>query len=318
MPRARRPAGDPPLGSRLRGRGHARDLADARAGDREGGRRSRPVRAQGARLRRPGRCRRQVAAFLGWPHVTNVAARRALRRHAPAHAADGLRRGGVRGARCRSSSPSAFRPEQATERRSPNGPIEVWQATDLVDDLQPNDKRFGQTGSPTRVLAVRDARPERAGIRAASAEEAAAKVRGAARGARARATELGEARPHRRGARCELRLLERLRARRRPAAASLARADRQEPRAGGKARRAGGRAPDRPRARRACARGGAARGRGRLPRGRSGARRVPAGAVDGGPPAASSSSTRRACCWSPRRAAGATTARAPPASSSSG
>jgi len=40
--------------------------------------------------------------------------------------------------------------------------IAVWSSSDLVSDPQPNDKRFGQTGSPTRVLAVRDVTPERA------------------------------------------------------------------------------------------------------------------------------------------------------------
>ena len=35
-------------------------------------------------------------------------------------------------------------------------------AADLVPDVRPGDKRFGQTGSPTRVLAVRDVTPERA------------------------------------------------------------------------------------------------------------------------------------------------------------
>ena len=39
--------------------------------------------------------------------------------------------------------------------------IAVWTAADLVDEVQPDDKRFGQTGSPTRVLAVRDVSPER-------------------------------------------------------------------------------------------------------------------------------------------------------------
>ncbi len=57
-----------------------------------------------------------------------------------------------------------------------DGPIEVWTAADLVVDLRPNDKRFGQTGSPTRVLAVRDVTPERAGTQVATAEEAAAEV----------------------------------------------------------------------------------------------------------------------------------------------
>jgi electron transfer flavoprotein alpha/beta subunit len=52
--------------------------------------------------------------------------------------------------------------------------IERWAAADLVDDLRPSyDKRFGQPGSPTRVLAVRTVTPERAGRRAASPDEAA-------------------------------------------------------------------------------------------------------------------------------------------------
>jgi electron transfer flavoprotein alpha subunit len=42
-----------------------------------------------------------------------------------------------------------------------DGEIAIWTAADLVDEVRPNDKRFGQTGSPTRVLAVRDVSPER-------------------------------------------------------------------------------------------------------------------------------------------------------------
>jgi electron transfer flavoprotein alpha subunit len=42
-----------------------------------------------------------------------------------------------------------------------DGKVVVWSAADLVSDVRPNDKRFGQTGSPTRVLAVRDVSPER-------------------------------------------------------------------------------------------------------------------------------------------------------------
>ena len=60
---------------------------------------------------------------------------------------------------------------------SEKGLIDLWTATDLVDDLQPSDKRFGQPGSPTRVLAVRDVRPERAGRIAADAAEAALVIR---------------------------------------------------------------------------------------------------------------------------------------------
>jgi electron transfer flavoprotein alpha subunit len=72
---------------------------------------------------------------------------------------------------------SVGRPPADAPARDGGDEITVWEATDLVDDLRPNDKRFGQTGSPTRVLAVRDARPERAGFRAGSPDEAAARVR---------------------------------------------------------------------------------------------------------------------------------------------
>jgi electron transfer flavoprotein alpha subunit len=53
-----------------------------------------------------------------------------------------------------------------------DGRVDVWAATDLVDDVAENDKRFGQTGSPTRVLAVRDVTPERSGRHATTVEEA--------------------------------------------------------------------------------------------------------------------------------------------------
>ena len=42
---------------------------------------------------------------------------------------------------------------EATET---DGRIAVWTSADLVDDVQEDDPRFGQTGSPTRVLAVKD------------------------------------------------------------------------------------------------------------------------------------------------------------------
>jgi electron transfer flavoprotein alpha subunit len=117
----------------------------------------------------------QVAAFLGWPHVTNASAIE--------HSA-----GSLRLTRETDFGEEVFEaplplvvsigrePDEPTTG-DPKGAIEVWQASDLVDDLRPNDKRFGQTGSPTRVLAVRDSRPERAGIRAASPEEAATRIR---------------------------------------------------------------------------------------------------------------------------------------------
>jgi electron transfer flavoprotein alpha subunit len=59
-----------------------------------------------------------------------------------------------------------------------DGPVETWAAADLVDDPVENDKRFGQPGSPTRVLAVRDAKPERAGTRVPGWEEAVDAVAG--------------------------------------------------------------------------------------------------------------------------------------------
>ena len=117
----------------------------------------------------------QVAAFLGWPHVTNVAA---------------IERSGetLRLTRETDFGEEVFeaplpvvisvgRPPQEPTSGDQQGLIDVWQATDLVDDLQANDKRFGQTGSPTRVMAVRDSRPERTGIHAASADDATARIR---------------------------------------------------------------------------------------------------------------------------------------------
>jgi electron transfer flavoprotein alpha subunit len=65
--------------------------------------------------------------------------------------------------------------ERPAESRE--GRIDVWTASDLVDDLREDDKRFGQTGSPTRVLAVHDVTPERAGERVSSADEAADRIR---------------------------------------------------------------------------------------------------------------------------------------------
>ena len=109
----------------------------------------------------------EVAGFLGWPHVTNVTA-----------VEPGLRvtRETDQGDEVYDVEPpvvlSVAAPSSAGTPAK-EGPIDVWQATDLVEEVLPNDKRFGQTGSPTRVLAVRDSRPERKGLQAGSAEEAA-------------------------------------------------------------------------------------------------------------------------------------------------
>ena len=113
----------------------------------------------------------EVAAFLGRPHTTNAvglalgAGRLQVRRETdegeetvelPLPALVSI-------ARTANESPAAEH----------DGRIDVWTAGDLVDDLRENDKRFGQTGSPTRVLAVRDATPERARELAPSPEEGA-------------------------------------------------------------------------------------------------------------------------------------------------
>ena len=68
---------------------------------------------------------------------------------------------------------------EAAEGAPPAGNrrIEVVRGTDLVDDLRPDDRRFGQRGSPTRVLAVRDVTPERLGAVASSVDDAVARVR---------------------------------------------------------------------------------------------------------------------------------------------
>ncbi len=114
----------------------------------------------------------EVAVFLGWPHLTSVVAIEP----------------GLRVTRETDEAEETYEVEPPVvlsvaeppggELIAKDGPIEVWRASDLVSDLRPNDKRFGQRGSPTRVLAVHDARPERKGLRAESAEKAARMVIG--------------------------------------------------------------------------------------------------------------------------------------------
>jgi electron transfer flavoprotein alpha subunit len=115
----------------------------------------------------------ETAAFLGWPHLTSVVKTelREGRLHATRETDDGYDTwelttpAVVSLASCRETDDEA------------DGPIHVWTAHDLVDDLRENDKRFGQTGSPTRVLAVRDVTPERAGERFTDLDSAVARVR---------------------------------------------------------------------------------------------------------------------------------------------
>jgi electron transfer flavoprotein alpha/beta subunit len=114
----------------------------------------------------------ETAAFLGWPHVTSVA---------EVGAANGL----IRVTRetehgldtYELSGPALLSLAYAQETSGAvDGTIAIWTASDLVDDVQENDKRFGQTGSPTRVLAVHDVTPERAGDVLGDVDEAVGRV----------------------------------------------------------------------------------------------------------------------------------------------
>jgi electron transfer flavoprotein alpha subunit len=115
----------------------------------------------------------EVAAFLGWPHVTSVVETtledgtiRATRESDDGHETYEL------------DAPAVISLAHAQEASdAADGRIDVWTAADLVDDLREHDKRFGQTGSPTRVLAVRDVTPERSGESFETTEEAAARIR---------------------------------------------------------------------------------------------------------------------------------------------
>jgi electron transfer flavoprotein alpha subunit len=124
----------------------------------------------------------EVAGFLGWPHLTNVerlgldGERLRVRRQTdegydtyelPLPAVVSVTEGINKGIWPAKRDVAGF---------AADGRITVWRASDLVDDAREGDKRFGQTGSPTRVLAVKDATPARGGEIAASAQEAAERV----------------------------------------------------------------------------------------------------------------------------------------------
>src|SRR5439155_9404002 len=103
----------------------------------------------------------EVAAFLGRPHLTSVVETEVHdgRIRATRETDDGFETWELP---TPAGGPLA-RAREADETR--DGRIDVWTATDLVDDVRENDKRLGQPGSQTRVLAVRDVTPERAGER---------------------------------------------------------------------------------------------------------------------------------------------------------
>ena len=115
----------------------------------------------------------EVAAFLEWPHVTSVVETeiRDGTIRATRETDDGLETWEL-------ESPAVLSLADAKEASdSAEGRIDVWTARDLVDDLREDDKRFGQPGSPTRVLAVRDVTPERLGERFHRLDDAVARVR---------------------------------------------------------------------------------------------------------------------------------------------
>src|SRR5919199_774403 len=116
----------------------------------------------------------EVAAFLGWPHVTSVVetAVENGRLRATRETDDGFETYELTGPAVVSLA-YARDPDGAEV----DGPVDVWTARDLVDDIRENDKRFGQTGSPTRVLAVRDVTPPRNGERVDDPAEAARRIR---------------------------------------------------------------------------------------------------------------------------------------------
>jgi electron transfer flavoprotein alpha subunit len=117
----------------------------------------------------------EVAAFLGRPHATSAIA---LEREGERLR---VRRETSEGEETVELPLPAVVSVARTELESSNserarGRIDLWTASDLVNDLQEHDKRFGQSGSPTRVLAVRDVRPERAGERLDTVAAAAARI----------------------------------------------------------------------------------------------------------------------------------------------
>ncbi|HEY6836051.1 MAG TPA: FAD-binding protein [Gaiellaceae bacterium] len=124
----------------------------------------------------------EVAAFLGLPHLTNVfsleADGQALHARRFGDEGEELYELGLPALCSVALPPEGISVEvepvpvpEALER------IAVWAAGDVVEEVRPNDKRFGQTGSPTRVLAVRDVSPERTQELFEDPAEAAGRVR---------------------------------------------------------------------------------------------------------------------------------------------
>jgi electron transfer flavoprotein alpha subunit len=115
----------------------------------------------------------ETAAFLGWPHLTSVVDLETAdgRVRATRETDDGYETWEL-------ASPAVLSLAHAEDAdASGEGRIDVWTASDLVGEVYDYDKRFGQTGSPTRVLAVRDVTPERAGERVTELAAAIDRIR---------------------------------------------------------------------------------------------------------------------------------------------
>jgi electron transfer flavoprotein alpha subunit len=115
----------------------------------------------------------ETAAFLGWPHLTSVVE-------------TDLQNGLLRATRETDDGYETWELETPAvvslaygqdAEAEVDGRIDLWTAQDLVGEVHEHDKRFGQTGSPTRVLAVRDVSPERAGERFTDLPAAAERIR---------------------------------------------------------------------------------------------------------------------------------------------
>lgn len=124
----------------------------------------------------------EVAAHLGWPQVTNVdrielADDRLRARRETDEGYDTYELGLPALLSVTEAVNEGIWPARRdVEATSTEGRIAVWQATDLVDEVAEYETRFGQTGSPTRVLAVKDVTPERRGEIAATPADAAERI----------------------------------------------------------------------------------------------------------------------------------------------
>ncbi len=124
----------------------------------------------------------EVAAQLGWPQLTNVdrlelADGRLRARRETDEGYDTYELGLPAVLSVTEAINEGIWPARRDVQAAPtDGRITVWRAGDLVDEVADYETRFGQTGSPTRVLAVKDVTPERRGEIAASPEEAAARI----------------------------------------------------------------------------------------------------------------------------------------------